>query len=111
MRVQSTPKISRFLALPGSLSLFTAHAIIPPKIPKESGNKYQAPLTCSTGFHAAAPGAAIPLTGAPQFGHTLAGSAISLPQLWQNIARPLAHLRQNIARPRADSEVDWAFRP
>src|SRR5437773_8037810 len=56
MRVQSTPKISRFLALPGSLSLFTAHAIIPPIIPKKSGNKYQAPLTCSTGFIKRHPG-------------------------------------------------------
>jgi len=91
MTVQSTPKISRFLALPGSLSLFTAHAIVPPIIPKKSGNKYQAPLACSTGFHEEVPGGAIPLTGAPQFGQTVAGSAISLPQLWQNMSRPLAH--------------------
>src|SRR5438034_3501009 len=47
MRVQSTPKISRFLALPGSLSLFTAHAIITPIIPNTNDNKYQAPLTSS----------------------------------------------------------------
>src|SRR2546428_4019723 len=41
-RVQTSPKISRFLALSGSLSLFTAHAIIPPMIPKKSGTRYQA---------------------------------------------------------------------
>src|SRR5260370_14869067 len=87
-KVQTSPKIRRFLALFGSLSLFTAHAIIPPIIPKKSGTRYQAALTCCTGFHGAAVAAvaATPLAGAPQFGQNTALSAISLPQLWQNIA-------------------------
>jgi len=87
-RVQTSPKISRFLALFGSLSLFRAHAIIPPMIPKKSGTRYQAALTCCTGCHgvAAAPVVAAPLAGAPQLGQNVALSAISLPQLWQNMA-------------------------
>ncbi len=52
--VHTIPKISRFLALFGSLSLFTAQAIIPPMIPKKKGTKYQAPLTGCTGFEAVA---------------------------------------------------------
>lgn len=39
-RVQTSPKMSRFVALLGSLSLVTAHAIIPPMIPKKRGTKY-----------------------------------------------------------------------
>src|SRR2546425_12600654 len=87
-KVQTSPKISRFLALFGSLSLFTAHAIIPPMIPKKSGTRYQVALTCCTGFHGVAVAAVVatPLTGAPQFGQNTALSAISLPQLWQNMA-------------------------
>ncbi len=46
--VQSSPKISRFLALFGSLSLFTAHAMIPPRIPKKRGTRYQAQVPGST---------------------------------------------------------------
>src|SRR2546428_9137376 len=88
-RVQTSPKMSRFLALFGSLSLFTAHAIIPPIIPKKSGTRYQAALTCCTGFHGAAVAAvaATPLTEAPQFGQNTALSPISLPQLLQNMAQ------------------------
>jgi len=87
-RVQTSPKISRFLALFGSLSLFTAHAIIPPMNPKKRGTRYQVALTCCTGCHgvAAAPVVAAPLAGAPQLGQNVALSAISLPQLWQNMA-------------------------
>src|SRR6266702_2552788 len=83
--VQSSPKISRFLALFGSLSLFTAHAMIPPRIPKKRGTRYQAPLTCCAALDGATLDMAIPLTSAPQFGQTEAVSAIALPQLWQNI--------------------------
>ena len=88
-KVQTSPKISRFLALFGSLSLFTAHAIIPPMIPKKSGTRYQAALTCCTGFHGVAVAAVVatPLAGAPQFGQNTALSAISLPHLWQNMAQ------------------------
>jgi len=87
-RVQTSPKISRFLARFGSLSLVTAHAIIPPKIPKKSGTRYQVALTCCTGSHGVAAeliGAA-PLIGAPQLGQNTALSAISFPQLRQNMA-------------------------
>src|SRR5438552_3153166 len=62
--VQSSPKISRFLALFGSLSLFTAHAMIPPRIPKKRGTRYQAPLTCCAALDGATLDMAIPLTGA-----------------------------------------------
>jgi len=88
-KVQTSPKISRFLALFGSLSLFTAHAIIPPMIPKKSDTRYQAALTCCTGFHGVAVAAVVatPLTGAPQFGQNIALSASSLPQLLQNMAQ------------------------
>src|SRR6266581_5218992 len=88
---QSSPKISRFLALLVSLSLFTAHAMIPPMIPKKNGTRYQAPLTCCAALDGATPDMAIPLTGAPQFGQTEAVSAIALPQLWQNITVPLVY--------------------
>src|SRR6266481_5817061 len=87
-RVQTSPKISRFLALFGSLSLVTAHAIIPPKIPKNNGTRYQAALTCCAGCHGVAAeliGAA-PLAGAPQLGQNTALSVISFPQLRQNMA-------------------------
>jgi len=50
--VHTIPKISRFLALFGSLSLISAQAIIPPMIPKK-GYQIPAPLTGSTGFGAA----------------------------------------------------------
>src|SRR5467141_4480140 len=88
-RVQTSPKISRFLALFGSLSLLTAHAIIPPMIPKKSGTRYQAALTCCTGCNGVAAeliGAA-PLAGARQLGQNTALSAISFPQLRQNMAK------------------------
>ena len=87
-RVQTSPKISRFVALLGSLSLVTAHATIPPMIPKKSGTRYQAALTCCAGCHEAAPGVvgAPPLAGAPQLGQNRALSAISFPHPWQNMA-------------------------
>lgn len=87
-RVQTSPKISKFVALLGSLSLVTAHAIIPPIIPKKNGKRYQAALTCCAGCHGAAAelvGAAL-LIGAPQLGQNTALSAISFPQLRQNMA-------------------------
>src|SRR6266704_1840980 len=89
--VQSSPKISRFLALFGSFSLFTAHAVITHRIPKKSGTRYQRPLTCCTALVGATLDMATPLTGAPQFGQTEAVSAIALPQLWQNITVPLVY--------------------
>ena len=87
-RVQTSPKISRFVALLGSLSLVTAHAITPPMIPKNNGTRYQAALTCREGCHGAAAGVvgADPLAGAPQLGQNTALSAISFPQLRQNMA-------------------------
>src|SRR5438309_2509502 len=90
-KVQTSPKISRFLALFGSLSLFTAHAMIPPMIPKKNGRRYQAPLTCCAALDGATFDMAMPLTGALQFGQTEAVSAIALPQLWQNITVPLVY--------------------
>ena len=86
--VQTSPKISKFVALLGSLSFVTAHAIIPPIIPKKRGTRYQAALTCCAGCHGVAGGlvGAAPLTGAPQLGQNMALSAISFPQLRQNIA-------------------------
>lgn len=97
-RLQTRPKISRFLALFGSLSLVTAHAIIPPMIPKKSGTRYQAPLTCCAGCHGAAvePTGAAPLAGAPQLGQNTALSAISFPQLRQNMAETYGILLVNM---------------
>jgi hypothetical protein len=50
--LHTIPKISRFRALFGSLSLFTAQAMMPPMNPKKKGTRYQAPLTGSTGLGA-----------------------------------------------------------
>ena len=109
-RLQTSPKISRFVALLGSLSLVTAHAIIPPIIPKKSGTRYQAALTCCAGCHGAAAGVvgAAPLAGAPQLGQNMALSAISFPETRQNmdetdtewlvkISHPITERIQNLA--------------